>query len=123
MLPSRRLESLENQTEQVAKGVAEIQEVSATRTEALKGRFSGIEKALREVQRGVQLVRDKQVGRVSDGSTMPHELERRHVLVERGHSLFIRVGYMLIAQCLFGVQELAEAQADLAKLSSSFQVS
>ena len=60
----RRLESLENQTEQVARGVAEIQEVSGARAEAVKGRLSGLEKSLREVQRGVQLIRDKQVSLV-----------------------------------------------------------
>ena len=57
----RRLELLENRTEQVSSMLADIQKVEGLREDAMKERFSSMEKTLRDVHRGVQIVRDKQV--------------------------------------------------------------
>ncbi len=61
-LPCRRLGSLESRTEQIGQVVADIQQVSGLREDATKERLTGMEKALREIQRNVQIIRDKQVG-------------------------------------------------------------
>ena len=42
--------------------LADIQKVEGLREDAKKERFSSMEKTLRDVHRGVQIVRDKQVG-------------------------------------------------------------
>lgn len=63
----RRLESLENRTEQISQVVADIQAVSGLRDDAAKERLGALEKTLREVHRGVQIIRDKQVGGVGGG--------------------------------------------------------
>lgn len=57
----RRLESLEHQSEQVMKALSDARDVDGLRDDASKERFSAIDKTLRDIQRGVQLVRDKQV--------------------------------------------------------------
>ena len=58
----RRLESLENRTEQVSSMLADVQKVEGLREDAMKERFSSLERTLRDIHRGVQIVRDKQVG-------------------------------------------------------------
>jgi hypothetical protein len=60
--PRRRLSNLENRTEQMSQVVADIQQVSGLRDDAHKERLGALEKTLREVHRGVQIIRDKQVG-------------------------------------------------------------
>lgn len=57
----RRLESLEHQSEQVMKALSDVRDVGGLRDDATKERFASIDKTLRDIQRGVQLVRDKQV--------------------------------------------------------------
>ena len=57
----RRLESLEHQSEQVMKALSDVRDVGGLRDDATKERFTNIDKTLRDIQRGVQLVRDKQV--------------------------------------------------------------
>ena len=42
--------------------LAEVQKVEGLREDAMKERFSAMDKTLRDVHRGVQIVRDKQVG-------------------------------------------------------------
>ncbi len=58
----RRLETLETRTEEVAQAVADGRQEGTSREEAGREHFDSLEKGLREVQRGVQLIRDKQVG-------------------------------------------------------------
>ena len=58
----RRLETLETKTEEVAQAVAEGRQEGTSREEAGREQLDSLEKGLREVQRGVQLIRDKQVG-------------------------------------------------------------
>ena len=58
----RRLESLEHQSEQVMKAMSDVRDVGGLREDATKERFTSIDKTLRDIQRGIQLVRDKQVG-------------------------------------------------------------
>lgn len=58
----RRLVNLENRTEQISQAVADIQAVAGLRDDAAKERLAGLERTLREVHRGVQIIRDKQVG-------------------------------------------------------------
>ena len=41
--------------------LADVQKVEGLREDAMKERFSSMEKTLRDVHRGVQIVRDKQV--------------------------------------------------------------
>lgn len=57
----RRLESVEHQTEQLGRAVADSREVDGLREDAFKDRLTGIDKSIRDVSRNVQLVRDKQV--------------------------------------------------------------
>ena len=57
----RRLESVENQTEQLGRASAGAQEVGGLREDAFKERLTAIEKGIRDVSRNVQLVRDRQV--------------------------------------------------------------
>lgn len=57
----RRLESVENQTEQLGRAVADSREVDGLREDAFKDRLTAIDKSIRDVSRNVQLVRDKQV--------------------------------------------------------------
>lgn len=57
----RRLENIENRTEQLSEAVADGQQVDKLREEALKERLTGIDKSVRDVSRGVQVIRDKQV--------------------------------------------------------------
>jgi hypothetical protein len=57
----RRLEALENQTEQIRSTLSEQHSVEGLREGAGKERFNSLEKSLRDIQRGVQLIRDKQV--------------------------------------------------------------
>jgi hypothetical protein len=40
--------------------LADIQEVEGLREDAMKERFTSMEKTLRDVHRGVQMIRDKQ---------------------------------------------------------------
>ncbi len=56
----RRLESLENQIEQLGSAAADGHETDTVRENAFKERFTSLDKAVREVSRSVQLVRDKQ---------------------------------------------------------------
>ena len=56
----RRLESLENQVEQLGSAAADRHETDTVRENAFKERFTSLDKAVREVSRSVQLVRDKQ---------------------------------------------------------------
>lgn len=57
----RRLENLENQSEQLGRAVADVREVEGVREDALKSRLTAIEKGVSSVTRNVQLIRDKQV--------------------------------------------------------------
>lgn len=57
----RRLESVEHQTEQLGRAVADSREVDGQREDAFKDRLTAIDKSIRDVSRNVQLVRDKQV--------------------------------------------------------------
>ena len=57
----RRLEALEGQTERLGQALADLRETDGVREEYVKERLSALERMLREVSRGVQLVRDKQV--------------------------------------------------------------
>ena len=57
----RRLESVEHQTEQLGRAVADSREVDGLREDAFKDRLTAIDKSVREVSRNIQLVRDKQV--------------------------------------------------------------
>ena len=57
----RRLESVENQTEQLGRASADAREVDGLREDAFKERLTAIEKGIRDVSRNMQLVRDKQV--------------------------------------------------------------
>ena len=57
----RRLESLENQTERLGRAISDARDVDCVREEGLKERFNSLDKGLRDISRGVQLVRDKQV--------------------------------------------------------------
>lgn len=50
--------------------LADIQKVEGLREDAVKERFSSMEKTLRDVHRGVQIVRDKQVGTSSAAATV-----------------------------------------------------
>lgn len=61
----RRMESVENQVEQLGRSLADMRGVEGLREESLKERFLAVEKSLRDVNRGVQLIRDKQVESVS----------------------------------------------------------
>jgi hypothetical protein len=58
----RRMDSVENQVEQLGRSLADMRGVEGLREETLKERFLAMEKTLRDVNRGVQLIRDKQVG-------------------------------------------------------------
>ena len=60
-LACRRLEAVENQTEQLGRAVADSREVDGLREDAFKDRLTAIDKSVRDVSRTVQLVRDKQV--------------------------------------------------------------
>lgn len=44
------------------KALSDIRDVDGLRDDATKERFNTVDKTLRDIQRGVQLVRDKQVG-------------------------------------------------------------
>lgn len=55
------MDSVENQVEQLGRSLADMRGVEGLREESLKERFLSMEKALRDVNRGVQLIRDKQV--------------------------------------------------------------
>ena len=57
----RRLENLENQSEQLGRAVADVREVEGVREDSLKSRLTAIDKGLSAVTRNVQLIRDKQV--------------------------------------------------------------
>ena len=57
----RRLESVENQTEQLGRASADAREVDGLREDAFMERLTAIEKGIRDVSRNMQLVRDKQV--------------------------------------------------------------
>ena len=105
--------------------MSEIQEVAGARADAVKGRLHSIEKGLREVQRGVQLVRDKQVG----GSPSYLILIAFACKVStQSASLLAYCNRLTVASDLMpcnlvsGLQELAEAQAELAKLAKPSQV-
>jgi hypothetical protein len=43
------------------RALSDVRDVEGFRDDAAKERFNSIDKALRDIQRGVQLVRDKQV--------------------------------------------------------------
>lgn len=57
----RRMESVENQVEQLGRSLADMRGVEGLREESMKERFIAVEKSLRDVHRGVQMIRDKQV--------------------------------------------------------------
>ena len=57
----RRLESVENQTEQLGQAAAGAKDIGQLKEDSLKDRLTSIEKSLRDVGRNVQLVRDRQV--------------------------------------------------------------
>ena len=63
----RRLESVENQTEQLGQAAADAKEVDRLKEDSLKERLTTIEKNIRDIGRNVQLVRDRQVS----GPTAP----------------------------------------------------
>lgn len=44
------------------RALSDIRDVEGLRDDATKERFNALDKTLRDIQRGVQLVRDKQVG-------------------------------------------------------------
>eukprot|EP00884_Botryococcus_braunii_P013663 jgi/Botrbrau1/22298/Bobra.0138s0050.1 len=57
---NRRMDSVENQVEQLGRSLADMRGVEGLREESLKERFFSMEKTLRDVSRGIQLIRDKQ---------------------------------------------------------------
>ena len=61
----RRLESVENQTEQLGRASADASEVDGLREDAFKERLTAIEKSMRDVSRNVQIVKDRQVGHIT----------------------------------------------------------
>ena len=60
----RRLGTLEDQSERMHRTLSEQHSVEGLREGAGKERFDNLERTLRDIQRGVQLIRDKQVGLV-----------------------------------------------------------
>lgn len=56
--------------------VADIQAVSGLRDDANKERLGALERTLREVHRGVQIIRDKQVREAQQGQEFSKEAER-----------------------------------------------
>lgn len=146
--PSRRLGNLENRTEQISQVVADIQAVSGLRDDAAKERLGALEKTLREVHRGVQIIRDKQVGGVGGRTRWKREFGAsrqksctRHPSLHCpqmcGRLLSAARWPALVTHLLLGLthslsrccccalvqQELAEATAELAKLSSASRAS
>lgn len=61
----RRLESVENQTEQLGRASADAREVDGLREDAFKERLTAIEKSMRDVSRNVQIVKDRQAGHIT----------------------------------------------------------
>ena len=57
----RRLETIEQRTEQLTDALAEGHQIDKLREDALKERLTGLDKSVREVGRGVQAIKDKQV--------------------------------------------------------------
>ena len=95
----RRLESVEHQTEQLGRAVADSREVDGLREDAFKDRLTAIDKSVREVSRNIQLVRDKQVPEVAHCS----------------HSQSLQIIHQnRLPHDLPLMQELAGAQAELA---------
>jgi len=54
-----RLEALENRTEQMQEIISDIQQVTTVREDAARERAATAEKTLRDIQRNVQIVRDR----------------------------------------------------------------
>lgn len=57
----RRLTTIESRCETIDQAVVDLREVGSVRDETVKERLQSIERQLREIFRGVQLIRDKQV--------------------------------------------------------------
>lgn len=62
LTPPRRLTTIESRCETIDQAVVDLREVGSVRDETVKERLQSIERQLREIFRGVQLIRDKQVG-------------------------------------------------------------
>lgn len=53
------MEALENRTEQMQEIISDIQQVTTVREDAARERAATAEKTLRDIQRNVQIVRDR----------------------------------------------------------------
>lgn len=66
-----RLEGLESKAESLGQSLAEFKQVETVREEGQRERFNAVDKSLKEVSRGIQLVRDKQVHSTCKDCTTP----------------------------------------------------